>query len=57
MIMYQVVIQDGENVYSEYTTIEPHADYVDGFLRAVKNIIDWEMTAEEQKVLEKFNII
>ena len=57
MKIYRVVIQDGENTYAEWTQQKPNADYVDGFMRAVKDIAEFKITKEELKVLEKFGII
>ena len=57
MKLYRLIIQDGENVYHEYTIIKPTADYVDGFERAVKNITTFSITKKELDVLRKFKVI
>lgn len=57
MKIWMVEIRDGENVYYEWTKVKPSADYVDGFLRAVKNITAFEIDETELKVLEKFMVI
>jgi hypothetical protein len=57
MEIYRIVIQDGENTYYEYSETKPDEDYVDGFVRAVKDIIPLDITQEELEVLRKFNIV
>ena len=62
MKLINVVIQDGENQYDEWYTIKDNEipkkeDYADGFLRKVKNILVYDITEEEYKVLAEFGVI
>ena len=57
MKLWKVMIQDGENYYYEYMLDKPIADYVDGFMRAVKSINEFTITKEEVKILTKFGIV
>lgn len=57
MKIYKVLIQDGENEYPEYSEFKPEDDFVDGFTREIKEIIEYEATEEEVKVLRKFGVI
>jgi c-di-GMP-binding flagellar brake protein YcgR len=54
--IYRIEIQDGENIYYEYS-IDNDTDRYKGFLRDVKNVTELEVTNEEYRVLEKLRII
>ena len=57
MKIYMITIQDGENVYYEWSITKPPINFVDGFLRAVKNITEFNVTKKEIETLEKFRVI
>jgi len=58
MKFYCYIIQDGENTYEEYSLNHYMADEVaDGFMRACKDIVTYEATKEEIKVLQKFGVL
>ena len=57
MKIWKVLIQDRENQYEEWAKTKPCADYVDGFLRAVKDIQEFKVTQVELTTLEKFGVV
>lgn len=56
-VVYRYRIQDGENEYEEFS-LDPNAMYgIDGSLRAVKSVDEFEATEEEVEVLRKFGVV